>query len=453
MLRTLLSLILLTFSITAWSATTEGLRLSDAIDGTRLVIDLSNEVSYKTFTLDKPHRLVIDLRQTRWSKKVVLPDFSGPLIKNIRHAQRDGTLRLVLDLSRTVKYDTHKLSSNQTHPYRIVVDLHDPRQATTSTVKKPVTPAPTVAVKPETKPTQVVIASKPKPPIIIKPKSKPKRDIVIAIDAGHGGKDPGAIGKHGTKEKDIVFSIAKRLANLVNEEQGMRAYLVRTDDYFLSLRQRIKRAHQQKADMFISIHADGFHNSQAKGASVYVLSQRGASSEAAQLLADKENAADLIGGISLEDKDDLLASVLLDLSQTASLEASIEVANAMLSGLKRIGNVHKKQVESASFVVLKSPDIPSVLIETAFLSNPAEERKLNTASHQNKLARAMMLGIRNYFQRNPLPGTYMDQRHIVSSGDTLSTIAKRYQVSMNQLKTKNNLSTANLKIGDILLIP
>lgn len=449
MLRVFLSLILLAFTAAAWSTTTEGLRLSSSNDGTRLVIDLSNEASYKTFTLDKPHRLVIDLRQTIWSKKITLPEFSGPLIKNIRHAQRDKTLRLVLDLTKKVRYSTHKLAPDQTHPYRLVIDLHNPNQALTTPVQKVVTTPATIIekIKPETQAAEIVV----KTPVVIKP--KPKRDIVIAIDAGHGGKDNGATGRNGTKEKDVVLAIAKRLATLVDKEQGMRAYLVRSNDTFISLRQRINRAHRQKADMFISIHADSFRNNQAKGASVYVLSQRGASSEAAQLLADKENAADLVGGISLEDKDDLLASVLLDLSQTASLEASIEVASTVLAGLKRVGYVHKKQVESASFVVLKSPDIPSVLVETAFISNAEEERKLNSASHQNKLARAMMSGIRHYFQRNPLPGTNMPQRHIVSSGDTLSTIALRYQVTLNQLQKKNALTSTTLKIGDVLLIP
>lgn len=229
--------------------------------------------------------------------------------------------------------------------------------------------------------------------------------------------------------------------------------MTRDKDVFITLRQRIKRAHNSGADMFISIHADAFHNPRAKGASVYVLSERGASSEAAQLIADKENAADLAGGISLEDKDDLLASVLLDLSQTASLEGSIEVANTVLSGLKRVGHVHKKHVESAAFVVLKSPDIPSVLVETAFISNPDEERKLRSTSHQNKLARAMLAGIRNYFQRNPLPNSTLPQQHIVSRGDTLSTIAQRYQVSMAQLKTNNQLQSTKLKVGDVLMIP
>ncbi|MGY8866848.1 MAG: N-acetylmuramoyl-L-alanine amidase, partial [Methylophagaceae bacterium] len=255
------------------------------------------------------------------------------------------------------------------------------------------------------------------------------------------------------KEKDIVLAIARKLAKLVNSEPGMRAYLTRKKDVFISLRQRIKRARIQKADMFISIHADAFDRPSARGASVFVLSERGASSEAAQMLADKENAADLVGGISLEDKDDLLASVLLDLSQTASLEASLEVAQTVLFGLKRVGNTHKKQVESASFVVLKSPDIPSILVETAFISNPAEERKLRTKGHQNKLALAMMSGIRNYFLRNPPMGTQISQQHIVSQGDTLATIAKLYQVNLATLISNNGLANNRLSIGDILVIP
>jgi N-acetylmuramoyl-L-alanine amidase len=298
----------------------------------------------------------------------------------------------------------------------------------------------------------VVVPEEPKPLVKITKPTK-QRDIVIAIDAGHGGQDSGALGRNGTKEKNVVLQIARRLAKLVNDEPGMRAYLTRDKDVFLTLRQRIRRAKEQQADMFVSIHADAFHNPKARGASVFVLSERGASSEAAKLLADKENSADLVGGISLEDKDDLLASVLLDLSQDASLEASLEVANNVLSGLKRVGNVHKKHVESAAFVVLKSPDIPSVLVETAFISNPDEERKLNSASHQNKLAQAMMSGIRRYFQRNPLPGAAMPQQHIVNRGDTLSTIAQRYQVSMNDLKSTNALKSNTLRIGDVLQIP
>ena len=439
MLRFLPILLLLIASASSMATTIEGLRLSQSLSDTRLVFDLSGQANYHLFTLQNPERLVIDLKNTKQSKSLSLPDLSKTPIHNIRYAQRDKTtLRIVFDLKKPLQTNSQTL----TQPHRLVIDLHD---TSTTTVQSPIREETSVKVE------KVEVT----PPLIIKTVDSlpPKRNIIIAIDAGHGGQDPGALGKNGTKEKTVVLAIAKRLAKLVNSEPGMKAYLTRDNDIFISLRQRIKRARKHDADMFISIHADAFKNKKAKGASVFVLSERGASSEAAQWLADKENSADLAGGISLEDKDDLLASVLLDLSQTASLEASLEVANTVLSGLKRVGNVHKKQVGSAAFVVLKSPDIPSILVETAFISNPNEERKLKSSSHQNKLARAMMSGIRNYFQRNPIPGTTVPQQHIVSSGDTLSTIAQRYQVSMVQLKSNNNLSSSKLKIGDILLIP
>jgi len=465
MLRIFLSFLLLIAPFNTWSANIEGLRLSQSEANTRLVFDLSDKIEYKTFALSNPDRLVIDLIHTSRPEQLNIPKLDNSLIRTIRHAAWDqNTLRIVLDLHQTVKFESQTLPPNQGYPHRLVIDLI----GTPKPTEKPVTagtavpktaPAPTV-VKTITPPQ---ITPKPKDITITKPepvftvtkstKTMPKRNIIIAIDAGHGGQDSGALGAKGTKEKTVVLAIAKRLAKLVNSEPGMRAYLTRDKDIFITLRQRIKRARNNNADMFISIHADAFKNKKARGASVFVLSERGASSEAAQLLADKENAADLAGGISLEDKDDLLASVLLDLSQTASLEASLEVANTVLSGLKRVGNVHKKHVESASFVVLKSPDIPSVLVETAFISNPEEERKLKSTSHQNKLARAMMSGIRNYFQRNPLPNQILAQQHTVSRGESLSIIARRYQVSMTQIKNFNSLKSSEIKIGDILLIP
>ncbi|MDC9724342.1 MAG: N-acetylmuramoyl-L-alanine amidase [Gammaproteobacteria bacterium] len=467
MLRIFLILLLLTVSISTWSASIEGLRLSQAKENTRLVFDLNRSVKYTTFTLSNPERIVIDLSQTIKPTHLKIPDLSQSPLRSIRYAAWDkNTLRIVLDLKQPLKYESQTLAPNQGYPHRLVIDLKstvnsvaketklEPKP-TVATVITPSTPVKTVTPPQVTpKPAKIVI-TKPEPIMTVTKSTKTmaKRQIIIAIDAGHGGQDSGALGKRGTKEKTVVLAIAKRLAKLVNKEPGMRAYLTRDRDIFITLRQRIKKARNNNADMFISIHADAFTNTKARGASVFVLSERGASSEAAQLLADKENAADLAGGISLEDKDDLLASVLLDLSQTASLEASLEVANTVLSGLKRVGNVHKKHVESASFVVLKSPDIPSVLVETAFISNPAEERKLNSSSHQNKLARAMMSGIRNYFQRNPLPGSSVPQQHTVSRGDTLSIIAHRYQVSMSQLKLANNLKTSNIKIGEVLLIP
>lgn len=448
--RFFLSLLLLTVLINGWATTIDGLRLSQSSVDTRLVFDLSDKVSYHLFTLNNPERLVIDLKYTKQPKSLTLPDLKNTPIRNIRYAEWDkNTLRIVLDLNKSLKYSSQTLSPNSKRPHRLVVDLHD---STSPKTKANVAITPPLSVGPKPVPK---VAEKPHPATVKKeiPLTL-QRDIVIAIDAGHGGQDSGALGNQGTKEKDVVLAIAHRLAKLVNNEPGMRAYLTRDSDTFITLRQRIKRAHDHNADMFISIHADAFYKRRARGASVFVLSERGASSEAAQLLADKENAADLAGGISLIDKDDLLASVLLDLSQDASLEASLEVANTVLSGLKRVGHVHKKHVESAAFVVLKSPDIPSILVETAFISNPDEERKLKSSSHQNKLARAMLSGIRNYFQRNPPFGTNRGpQQHIVNSGDTLSTIAQRYQVSLNSLKSRNELSSTKLKVGDVLMIP
>lgn len=447
MLRLLLSLLLLFFIHSSGAATVEGIRLSHADADTRLVFDLSSQIEHSVFTLSNPERVVIDLKSTQKPQVLTLPTLGESPIQSIRYGiWQKNILRVVLDLKKPVQFTSQTLGADKSIPARLVIDLHDPSLTTPTT--KPSPEKMITEVKAETP------VTKPSPPAITKiTKPTQARDIVIAIDAGHGGQDSGALGRNGTKEKDVVLAIARRLAKLVNNEPGMRAYLTRDSDVFLTLRQRIKRARQQKADMFISVHADAFHNPNARGASVFVLSERGASSEAAKLLADKENAADLAGGISLEDKDDLLASVLLDLSQTASLEGSLEVANNVLSGLKRVGNVHKKHVESAAFVVLKSPDIPSILVETAFISNPDEERKLKSSSHQTKLAQAIMSGIRHYFQRNPLPGTQLPQQHIVNSGDTLSTIAERYQVSLNDLKSSNALKTNRLNVGDILMIP
>tara|TARA_R110001606_G_scaffold395213_1_gene567066 strand:+ start:55628 stop:56995 length:1368 start_codon:yes stop_codon:yes gene_type:complete len=453
-------------SSNAWSANIQGMRLSQAGSETRLVIDLDKAFQYEVFSLANPARLVVDIKNTLPTNQLKIPKLLNSPIRAIRHGSRGkDTLRLVLDLNYKVDYESRTLSPQEDYLHRLVIDLHDPANTQTASTARQIDKPVTIVAKPQTTSVtntrQGQISAKPveittPTPITTVSKSKKtmvRRDIIIAIDPGHGGQDSGALGKHGTKEKDIVLAVAKRLAKIVNDTPGMRAYLTRDTDIFITLRQRIKRARENKADMFISIHADAFKDAKAKGASVFVLSQRGASSEAAQMLANKENAADLAGGISLEDKDDMLASVLLDLSQTASLEASLEVANTVLAGLKRVGNVHKKHVESAAFVVLKSPDIPSILVETAFVSNPDEERKLNTPSHQNKIARAILSGISNYFQRNPLPGSGSPQQHIVSSGDTLSMIAQRYQISMLELKTSNNLNRSDINVGDVLLIP
>jgi N-acetylmuramoyl-L-alanine amidase len=231
------------------------------------------------------------------------------------------------------------------------------------------------------------------------------RDVIVAVDAGHGGQDPGATGPGGTHEKDVVLPIARALAERINSEPGMKAVLTRNRDEFLVLRDRIRRARVAKADMFISVHADSIANHEVTGASVYVLSERGATNESARWLAERENAADLMGGVSLDDKDNTLASVLLDLSQSANISASMTAAQRVLNQLDNVGQVRKSQVQQAGFVVLKSPDIPSMLVETAYISNRSEELRLKSSRYQGQLADAIFSGVRNYFEQNPPAGT------------------------------------------------
>ncbi len=311
-MRLLLISFLLMFNSQLYAANFQGVRVSDTNDGTRLVLDLDSPPKYKIFTLSNPTRLVIDLQQTPKQDKLKTPDFGSTPISKVRQGVRPNNgLRVVFDLKQKVTFNSQILGPNTTYPHRLVVDLKH-QKSTPTTVKT----NPAVNVKPEqptvaaAEPVKKVTPEKTiSKPVIKKTKPTARRDIVIAIDAGHGGSDPGALGKNGTKEKDVVLAIARRLAKHVNKEPGMRAYMTRDSDIFIRLRDRIKRARKNGADMFISIHADAFKNHRAKGASVFVLSERGASSEAAKLLADKENAADLAGGVSLEDKDDLLASV------------------------------------------------------------------------------------------------------------------------------------------------
>ena len=287
------------------------------------------------------------------------------------------------------------------------------------------------------------------------------RDVVVAIDAGHGGKDPGATGRGGTREKDIVLSISKRLKKLIDNEPGMRAFMIRSGDTFVPLRGRIEKASKQNADIFVSIHADAAVNRRAKGSSVYVLSQNGATSEAARILAKRENESDKIGGVSLENKDDVLKSVLVDLSQTATIDASIDLAEDILKELGQVGNILRDKVEQAGFAVLKSPDIPSVLVETAFISNPQEEKRLKTAEHQQKLATAILKGLRRYTKDHAPPNAILanvqnsssQATYTIKRGDTLSGIAIRYQVSLVDLRKVNGLRSDMLRVGQVLTIP
>ena len=361
-------------------------RVAATDEGTRVVLELSAPVRHKAFLLEKPARVVIDLPHS--SLKTQLPDVDGS-ISSIRSGPlpHDG-LRLVFEVSGPVSIQTSTLAASKDAADRLVLDIRGPAAAKA------------VAAK--------AVAALPAAPIAIRPAHAPSesgRDIIIAVDAGHGGVDPGASGARGTHEKDVVLEIARALAARINQEPGLKAVLTRDGDYFISLRERNLRARKAKADLFVSIHADSIANPEVSGSSVYVLSERGATSEAARWLAERENAADLKGGIKLDDKDPVLQGVLLDLSQSASISSSMTAAEQVLQSLDRIGEVRKPRVQQAGFVVLKSPDIPSMLVETAFISNREDERKLSQPAHRVKLANAIFAGIQRYYEGNAPEGT------------------------------------------------
>lgn len=429
--KSLLTLLLMLFGSTCWAqAEINGLRMWPAPDNTRLVFDTSAPVEHTLFILKNPDRIVIDIKDARLKADTGKLDFSKTLVKDIRTAKHgERGLRVVLDLQEQASPKSFVLRPNEEYGNRLVIDLnHEDTQQ----------PREKMSVR------------------SFSAQNSAARDIVIAIDAGHGGEDPGAMGPTRTNEKDVVLAIARKLYALVEKEPGLKPVMIRDGDYYIGLRKRVEKARDHKADLFVSIHADSFRDRRAKGSSVYTLSPRGATSEQARLLAEKENASDLIGGVSLDDKDDLLASVLLDLSQTATIEASSDVASRVLVGLKSVGKVHKSRVEQAGFRVLKAPDLPSILVETAFISNPDEERRLRSTSHQQRMATAIMSGIRSYFRENPPPGTILAQakrKHIIARGDTLSGIARTYQVDLDSLRTYNGLSSNELRIGQVLRIP
>jgi N-acetylmuramoyl-L-alanine amidase len=287
-----------------------------------------------------------------------------------------------------------------------------------------------------------------------------KRDIIIAIDAGHGGEDPGAIGPNRQREKDVVLAIAKELNALLKADKGFNPTMIRTCDYYVSLRGRRDLARKRQADLFVSIHADAFKRKEAHGASVYALSTRGATSTAASYLAQRENSSDLVGGVTLSDKDDLLAGVLADLSMTSTLDNSLKLGSKVLRNMDKVAKLHKKNVEQAGFAVLKSPDIPSILVETGFISNPGESKLLVTSSYQKKMARAIHAGIREWFLAHPPSGTLIawqkqqnGQQYTIASGDTLSGIAQRFNVPLSDLKIRNGISGEKIMVGQKLLIP
>jgi N-acetylmuramoyl-L-alanine amidase len=380
LLRFCLGLLLATCLLRpALAVDVRGVRLWAGPDSTRVVVDLSAGAQHSIAVLHNPERVVLDVHGGRLGKGARTAAGAGA-VKQVRMSPGpSGSLRLVIDLTHPIKAKSFLTAPNAQYGYRLVIDLGG---------------------------TTVAHADK---PIKVKHAPTDARDLIIAIDAGHGGEDPGAIGKNGTREKDVVLAIARELAVRINAEPGMKSMLTRSGDYFVPLRDRMRRARAQQADLFVSIHADSIRDRSIDGSSVYILSQRGATDEASRWLAERENASDLIGGVSLDDKDDVLASVLLDLSQSASLNASQVAAERVLRQLTQAGEVRKHEVQQARFMVLKSPDIPSMLVETAYISNPQEELRLRTQTQQARLAAAIHQGVRDYFYANPPMGTRIAQ--------------------------------------------
>lgn len=430
--RITIASILLTLPSLLQAAIVENIRVWSENGRTRVVLDLSKSSEHNIFTMRGPDRLVVDLKNSRLSANFrELPKGTG-LIKGIRTGVRaNGQLRVVLDLNQAVR--SRSFTAGPTHQFgdRLVIDLY--REGSLQPVKRA---------------SEEYVRG---------------RDIVIVVDPGHGGRDPGAVGRGKTREKDVALAVARKLAERINRERGMKAILARNGDYQVKHRDRMEIARRNKADLFISIHADAVDDRRAKGASVYALSLKGASDEAARRLAQRENASSRVGDVTLGDYGVAVASVLVDLSQNAALGASLDIGASVIRELAKMGPVHRRKVQQAGFLVLKSPDVPSILVETAYISNPSEEKKLRNPAHQGKLADAILAGIRAHFYANPPPETQLaidlsrkptrQVNHVIASGDTLSEIAARYAVSMAAIRAANNMSGNNVRIGQTLRIP
>jgi N-acetylmuramoyl-L-alanine amidase len=422
------SIALLLTGLPVWAADTavSSTRVWPAPDYTRVTIESQQPIRHKLFNLENPDRLVLDLEDV--ALNAALTDIAGkisvedPYIKGVRAGRfKPGTIRLVFDLKAKVKPEAFALAPIAGYGHRLVLDIYPltPPDPLLAFLKRreagePETPAAAPAPGPVLTPSPALSAPEVGPPPLVakseppaaKPAARPARPaserlITIVIDAGHGGEDPGARGRAGTLEKNVTLSIAQKLKERIETEPNMRAVLTRDGDFFIPLHMRVEKARRVRADLFLSIHADAFVKPSANGSSVFALSERGATSVAARWLAKQENDADLIGGVNLGIKDPYLKQTLLDLSQTASINDSLKLGKAVLQEMGGINRLHKNYVEQAGFAVLKAPDIPSILIETAFISNPDEERKLRDPVHQNRMADAIFAGIKRYFSKNP----------------------------------------------------
>ncbi|MEZ2418049.1 N-acetylmuramoyl-L-alanine amidase [Luteibacter sp. RCC_6_2] len=390
---------------------------------TRVVFDLSGPATYKMSQGDTPGSVVLDIAGSAVAGNFAAPGGQG-LFKSMTAGKQGGSARMVATVDPKAKPKSFLLKPAGDYGYRLVLDLYpggqsDPGDNPVSDDTASVADAPAeaaVATAPRGSRGKTVPAGKP-------PMLAAERKVVVAIDAGHGGEDPGARGATGLREKDVTLQVARELADQINRQPGMQAVLTRNGDYFIPLKRRYQIAREHNADMFVSIHADAFKNSDAKGSSVWVLSPRGKTSEAARWLADRENRADLVGGVSLDDKDDTLAAVLLDLQQGYAMQASESIAGNVLKALGRLGPTHRGYVERANFVVLRSPDVPSILVETAFITNPSEERRLRDDGHRRELATAVLGGVRNYFESMPPPGTWFAAQAARRNGTSVASTA------------------------------
>lgn len=431
------TLMLLLASTSLWAANQlKAVRVWPAPENIRLVFDLADKPQYSYFTLTAPDRLVIDFKHTKNAVNFKKLATKSGLVKKIRtsKAPKRSGLRVVLELATAVKPSIFILPPTSPYGDRLVLDL----------------------------PLQDEV-----PKILKKSAPKGARDVVVAIDAGHGGEDPGSIGPSGHYEKHVTLAISRKLAALINREPGMRAILTRGGDYYVGLNRRSEVARKAGTDLLVSIHADAFTSPQPHGASVLVLSNRRAISEIGRLLEQAEKHSELLGGvgeiIQSSDSEKYLARTLIDMSMDNSMAESYKIGSSMLSGIGRITRLHKKKPQGASLAVLKSPDFPSLLVETGFISNPAEERKLHTNSHRQNLAKAMFNSIKKYFHTNPPEGTRLAlQRgpllpvvaeHVVKRGESLSVLAQRYNITVARLKQRNKLKSDTVRIGQILTIP
>ncbi|RDS78853.1 LysM peptidoglycan-binding domain-containing protein [Dyella monticola] len=465
---------------------------------TRVVFDLSGPATYKLS--QQGDQLVLELPDSQTAGRVTAPPQG--LLKSLGSTMQGNVLRFTASVAPASQAKTFVLGPSGQAGYRLVLDLYPgsgrpaaPGNADVADMasSQAVPPAPSVDRQDAPAPAVVNASSKltSRKGVTTRQAAvllNSQRQVIVAVDAGHGGKDQGAHGPDGTLEKNVTLAVARNLAALINRQPGMKAILTRDGDYFIPLKQRYEIARQNQADLFVSIHADSYTSSDARGSSVWVLSPRGKSSVAAQMLADRENSSDLIGGVSLAAENDSLASVLLDMQQGWAVQASDSVAQDVLNALSALGPTHRGYVEHANFVVLRSPDVPSILVETAFISNPTEEHKLRDPAHQQQLADAIMDGVKGYFMSDPPPGTWFameaarrkgvligsdatakssdtvasadgpsdaDVRdmHRVADGETLRSIAKQYGVSVDSLKSINGISSNSVRTGTMLVIP